>query len=230
MPSRWEQVAIGEPAAQTETFVNYVKGASDSIFHKQAFSEKYKAPPYPNRVYDYYRIDRVVEVGTRIADKKKLNTTLNMALRELGGTKQVNIVPVFVRASPDYARFIEQSWMGGKKNDVVIVTGLGPDSRTIEWVYVFSWSSASIVNVSLRNALTELGTYDVDTYVPTVVTQVQKHYKRKPMAEYEYLKAELSPSTEVTVLAIIVSIVLQCLTFFGFMSAQSRVRPGRFFH
>lgn len=58
MPSRWQQVQIGEPTAIEHAFVNYIKAVPDSLFNKSSASSPQfddLIPEYP-RTYDYRRV------------------------------------------------------------------------------------------------------------------------------------------------------------------------------
>lgn len=192
-PKRWSIVQINEPVSRTSTYTNYIRAAPESLFG-HVFSERtqYVIPTYPT-VHDYYRINRVVQVGTTITNPAELNQMLNDRLRDLGPSKQVNVIPVFTKYDYNYSRVLEAKWLGGKKNDVVVVTGLARDSNTIEWVYVFSWSKNSMVNVALRDNIKRLDKLDNLRYSSAVADAISKHYIRRPMKEFEYLQYEYDP-------------------------------------
>ncbi len=207
-PPRWTAVKIGEPAHDTREYTNYIKGAPESLFnHALLVQNKYVIPQYPSNIYDYYRINRVVEVGVVLKHKVQLNEQLNLLLRDLGPRKQVNIVPVFTSYDSNFARVLEAKWLGGKKNDVVVVVGLNKD-QSFSWVYVFSWSKQSIVNYQIQNAITDMGSMDVNQFVNVVGTSIDKSFVRKSMKEFEYLKNDISPPTWCVILALL-------LAFFG---------------
>lgn len=226
-PPRWTSTVIGEPAHSTQMYTNYIKGAPESLFNKALLMQnKYPIPAYPDNVTDYYRINRVVEVGVVVKEKVKLNQELNMILRTLGPSKQVNIVPVFTSYDANFARALEAAWLGGKKNDVVIVVGLSPDQK-INWTYVFSWSKQSFVNYAIKDGIVDMGTLDVTKYVEVVNTNITKSFTRKSMKEFEYLQNDMSPPTWCIVLAMV-------LAFFGsliagyYLSKPTGGRYGRY--
>lgn len=220
-PPRWSSVQINEPVSDTRWYTNYIKGAPESLFNKTLLVQnKYPIPAYPNKIYDYWHINRVVLDKVYLGDVVKLNNNLNLALRQLGPQKQVNIVPVFTSRDQDFARALEAAWLGGKKNDIVIVTGLDKDNETIKWVYVFSWAKMSIVNVEIRDAVMALDKLDVDAYTNVVSQYVAKSFVRRPMQEFEYLKEDIDPPVWCVALAAF-------LGFFGSLGAGWYFgRPG----
>lgn len=213
-PPRWSQVIIGEDAHDTRTYVNYIKGAPESLFNKLLLvQDKYPIPNYPSSIYDYYRINRVVEVAVHLdpAVKAELNSRLNLMLRDLGPQKEVNVVPVFTSYDANFARALEAAWLGGKKNDIVVVVGLNKD-QTINWTYVFSWSKKSIVNYEIKNSLEELDNLDPISYTAIVEKGIKTSFVRRSMNEFEYLKDSIVPPTWCLVTALM-------LAFFGALGA-----------
>ncbi len=120
-PPRWSAVRIGEPVALERSFDNYVLAAPDSIFHRVA--GKRKMPSYPEG-FDYSRANRLITDGVTVPDADAWNTHLSDMLARLGPVKQANVVVVITRdSSPNYAEELRNQWLGGKKNDTVVVIG-----------------------------------------------------------------------------------------------------------
>lgn len=189
-PPRWTAVKIGEPASVSSLYTNYIKGAPESLFHlRETLMNKYPHVSYPE-IHDYYRVNRIINDGVYpAADAKRLNDLLNDSLRELGSAKQVNVVVAFTKNSnPEFAEAMRQDWLGGKKNDVVLV--VGGSGATPEWVRVFSWSKNDIFNVVLRDSITSK---DPQQIHDSIVKTVKESFVRRSMSEYEYLKDDISP-------------------------------------
>lgn len=210
-PKRWSQVKIGEPASRPHTYLNYVLGAKNSLFSDNELkpSTTYTSPGYPS-VYDYYRIDRVINAGVAGLDPKTLatwNAELNDTLRTMGPSNQVNLNIVVTNAARDYGPFLERAWLGGKKNDVTVVIG-SKSWPTVDWVYVFTFAKSSgneLLAVELRQALLQpLALADTNVATQTITKAVQLRFKRKPMQNFEYLADEVVPG----VVAILLSITL----------------------
>lgn len=196
-PPRWTIVKNGQPVAMPHGYTNYVKGAPDSLFQIIA-DYKGKLPEYPG-FYDYQYQDRVVGAPQEDA---RWNRNMAEMLKTIGPERQANVVLVITDQPPRFADALRSKWIGGKKNDVVIVVGTAtyPDIR---WVRVFSWAKYDIINVSLRNALLDSRRLDPLQTILIVRDKVRQLYVRRPMADFEYLKDDVHPSGWVMVLALI---------------------------
>lgn len=202
-PDRWTKVNIGEPASSRERITNYVLASSDSLFNKKAFQTdgiKYgkMLPAYQDDTYDYYKYDHVLNVGVTGLDMIKYNAGIAEMLRDVGPSKQVNVLMVFAPTSDqEYKNALERHWIGGKKNDVVIVVGV-TNYPKIDFVDAFSFGKSSgneLLMVDLRNNIQEIGDVSrVGDIVNIVGADVSKEFKRESMKKFSYLKADYFPS------------------------------------
>lgn len=211
-PPRWSAVRAGDPVALEKDYMNWVKGASHSLFHeREALAAAYAGslPDYP-RVYDYHHADRVLSVGLALPDLGDWNRALADRLRKLGPQKQANVVVVITSANKGYVEALRAHWNGAKKNDVVVVIGARPSAdggrMEISWADAFSWSKTDLVNIELRDHVGSLGLLDRDTVLETIDRTIQDTFERRPMADFEYLKAEIEPPAWVIVLTILAAI------------------------
>lgn len=205
-PPRFSKVTIGEPASLENTYVNYVKAVPESIFNASEFSNNdYVFPRYPS-VYDYYRINHVVNAGANVPSEtiSKWNKELKKVLESLGSMKQVNVVLVLTDKDPSYADNLEYEWLKGKKNDVVVVLGIHDDH--VEWAKSFGWSKTTRVFYELDDALS--GMRIDDDIVGLTAEKIQEFYVRQPFDEYQYLIDEVSPPIWALVLMFIVNVVI----------------------
>lgn len=200
---------VGEPASREHSYTNYVRANAESLFHEgAALAEKYKdqIPAYP-RVHDYYRIDRVQAIGVDIPDLKQWNENLSIIMQDLGPKKQANVNLIFVNnPDPMYMKALKSAWQGFKKNDIVITVGVTQYPK-IDWVDVDSWSKADMINVALRDDLLALNHIRQDAVLNLISDNVQDHYIRRPMAEFEYLEDEIEPPMWAMIMALIVMFV-----------------------
>jgi len=209
-PPRWTAVAIGEPVTITHGYTNYIKGASDTLFRHQGLEEKFKdaLPGYPQHVYDYYRLDRLVTVGMSVPDGAQWNKDLSELNADLGHAKQVNAVVVLVKNQPDdYFYALEQHWIGGKKNDVVLVIDTD-DSGKIQWTNTMAWTDNKIFQVALRDSITEIGTIDRVKIITAFKTNIAANFIRKPMKDFEYLSSTIKPTTGQWIFAMVFGLLM----------------------
>lgn len=197
-PPRFTRAAPGDPVAKSQLYLNYIKAAPDSLFNHLEMSDAMKdyagkVPAYPSNVYDYHYVDRVIAQGLPQVDLAQWNLDLANMLRELGPAKQVNTVFVLTaEKSPRYADAIAGSWLGGKKNDVVVVIG-SPQFPQIAWVRVLSWTPNELFKVQLRDALLDLKTIDRTQVLSVWSQMVAKSYQRRNMQDFAYLEDAIEP-------------------------------------
>lgn len=212
-PPRWTDVIVGESASSTNSYTNYIKAAPDSLFGSiKSMSSEFDdiIPVYP-AVYDYYRINRVLNVsGVSSEYSTRLNTLLSTELELLGPAKEVNIIVVFTDVpNSSYKYALERSWMGGKKNDVIVVIGT-VTPPAIDWVETITLglnSGNEMLGVVLHDEIMKLELDDPSKLAYSITQNVGEHFSRKPMKDFEYLKDDIQPATWVLVLAMILSLL-----------------------
>jgi hypothetical protein len=195
-PPRFRATVIGEPTSLTHSYENYVKDSPGTLFRHQGLKEKYAAsiPTYPQNVFDYYRLNRLVTVGFSVPDAAAWNSALSDLNADLGRSKQANIIVVIVKDTPDdwyYA--LEESWIGGKKNDVILVVSVDADMKP-QWATVMCWTTNELFKVKLRDDVMNDPTLTRDAVIADLRTNVSQYFVRKPMSDFEYLSSSITPS------------------------------------
>ena len=206
-PPAYSNCAIGQPAALEHSYVNYVQAVPQSLFADKASANDFpeKIPEYP-RVHNFYQVDHVINVDTEISPGQLtiLDNGLDNILRALGPSKQANIILILTEIDdPTYRYAVEQSWLGGKKNDIIIFIGL--DGNKITWVDVMTWalnSGNELFHVTLRDKISKQKHLDFIGLVPVIGTTVTELYDRPLMKDYEHLKEEITPPDWVIYLAV----------------------------
>jgi hypothetical protein len=207
-PPRWTAVVIGEPYAEKYSYINYIKAAPESLLHYSKGKILYDniIPDYPDNVYDYYKINRVVQIGTSIPNVAQYNEKISDVLKSLGPTKEANIVLVFTNKAKSIAPSIRNKWIGGKKNDVIIVIGT-KDNKTIDWVESYAWSIKPAITNHLRDDIMAVNDIEnIDAMFSTITRDISVYYQRKPMKDFEYLKNEIEPPLWVIILTVLLSL------------------------
>jgi hypothetical protein len=208
-PGRWTDIRIGEPTAVEHSYENYIKGNPDSVIRRQGVAERFgkTLPAYP-KVYDYYRANRFIAVGVSVPELRALNARLSEINARLGAKKKLNIVVVVVRqADQSYLEGLREHWIGGKKNDLVVVIG-APDFPAIAWAGVISWTKSEDLKVDLRNRLLDLKDFDGGKVLDIVEEEAAAKFVHRSMSDFEYLKATVEPSSGVTWFLFILGLVL----------------------
>jgi len=198
-PPRWTAIRVGEPSSSYHSYDNYIKAAPDSLFREQGLVERFQKdlPSYPGKVYDHYRIDRVVLVGVVLSDLRAWNEELSEVNARLNPDKQANVVLVLVKDKPhEYFMALRQHYLGGKKNDVIVVVSVN-DSINIQWADAMSLTDHKELMVKLRDNIVDLKAIDSSNpgqVLGVVENNVRQYYVRKSMEDFKYLAANITPS------------------------------------
>ena len=230
-PPRWTSVKVGDPVAETHSYENFIKAAPGTLFRHQGLLAKYegKIPEYPLNVFDYYNLNRVVLVnGANLPDLLAWNAGLARLNGELGKAKQVNVVLVVVKdLGGEFSQALGQAWLGGKKNDVIVVIGT-PDNQTVTWSYVMSWTDRQILKVKLRDAVLDVGKLDKDAILASTKYLIEQHYVRKEMKDFVYLKGSITPTVTQFVVSLIFGVLVAAgLSYFFYHNDLFETRKRR---
>lgn len=220
-PPRWTKVQIGEPVALEQTYVNQIKGVKDSIFHyDSSLIKQYEKdiPEYP-RVRDYYRFNRIINLTS--VDTSKWNDYINSRLKTLGKEKQVNIIVVLTDKDYGFYDALKYQWLGGKKNDVVMVIGV--DNNKVKW-----FGSTSLAdgykNQSLHATL-RMNSHDREIdegFIGEQIDIIAKEFVRTPMEEFDYLTSESEPPGWVMLLAVLLGVAGSIGVSYGIQKFSDR--------
>ena len=191
-PPRWTVIKANDPVAETHSFTNYIKAARNNVLNRQSTKISYAIPKYPEEVYDYYFIDRALSVDNAMPNLKLWSSEISKALIDLGTSKQVNLVLVFTKNPQEYAEQLNAAWLGGKKNDVIVVIGT-QNAIKADWVEVLSWTKREDFKVQLRDAIMAVELAPVST-LQIVAATINHSFERRHMKEFEYLKYDIEPS------------------------------------
>lgn len=190
-PPRFTSVQPSDPVSVKHHFTNYLKGAKNNVLNRQGTKITYPMPPYPGSIYDYYNIDRAISVDNAVPNLQLWSKAISRSLIDLGNAKQVNLVLVFTKQPEDYADQLNASWLGGKKNDVIVV--IGTQGTKIDWVSVVSWTKREDFKVQVRDKLTG-APLDPASVVKVITDEISANFERRHMKEFEYLKYDIEPN------------------------------------
>lgn len=210
-PPRFSRVEVGEPFATTRSFTNYIKAAPDTLFVEAAsMKDKYvgKLPNYPE-IYDYYRINRVINLGNVGVKASDLNIMLNEQMRKWGPAKQGNVISVFVDETyqEDFYHALQSHWLGGKKNDIVVITQVDSTGK-IGWNRVFSRADTATFDKSVEFDIMAMKQFDNAKYVDVLNQNIGERFHRLDFEQFKYLMEELKPSTTALIIGVIFALII----------------------
>ena len=198
-PPRYSSTNIGDPVSKTSSYDNYIKGSKNTLFKSDYVLSKEELkslPKYPDSIYDYWKINRVLDLTGKIpADQlREFNEKLSNFLRDQPSQKEHNVVVIYLDKPLSYVNLVVSKWFGGKKNDILIFIGL-LDNK-IEYVKIQSWSKTSSFDVSLRDGiLSSQSALDFDNVIKSLEDSIKEFYFLRNFEEFEYLKFQIIPGT-----------------------------------
>lgn len=220
-PPRWTSVQVGEPVSWLHSYENYVKAAPGTLFKRDVRDDEKKFPLPPRRpnVYDYWHADQLVQVGVALPDVNQWNRDIETINGQVGPGKQANVVVVVVQDQPhEYFEALQGKWIGGKKNDVVVVVGVDMELN-IRWADVMAWSYNDMIRVALRDEIVAIGKLDRSQVLMAVRSNVLQHFDRKHMKDFKYLTASFAPTGTQYLVSILIGTLLSIgLGVFFFMN------------
>lgn len=196
MPPRWGAAFIGEPYSSSHYYTNYILANPDSVLlGGKGDVKKWVAllPTYPN-LYDYYRTVHYINLGVPGQDAATWEWLLDEINGDLGPSKQVQVLLLLVPTDDaSYMLALKDHWLGGKKNDAIIVIG-SKNGHTIGFVDVLSWTPNAKYKVLLKDAI-YAETLDKRDHIATAILQLtQMYFVRMHMKDYQYLMKSFQPS------------------------------------
>lgn len=221
MPPRWGSAFVGEPWSSEHSYENYIKANPDSVLTGgKGDVEKWKAliPAYPG-IYDYYKANHFINMGpVPDVDYGTWNWLVNEDNKTLGPAKQVNLLVLLVKTSdPSYVQAFKTAWLGGKKNDAVVIIG-SEDGHKIAFAEVVSWAVRANYRDNLRDDIMEIGTLDRrDDIMKAVYSETQTKFVRMHMKDMQYLMRSFQPSGTAMWVTFILATLLSCGISFGFL-------------
>jgi len=172
-----------EPVTTTKRFENRIK-AAPSVFSFIKVPTNIVVFPYPKNG-DPFVSDRLLGVAKGQISQLKFDQ-LNS---ELGPRKLVNLVIVGYRDTDSMqAEYQKAAWVGGKKNDLLLLYSL--DSRTgkTQWSRVFGWTESELCKRNLEMIL--LNNPINDDILELIRAEVTQNYTLKDWSKFDYLTIE----------------------------------------
>lgn len=217
-PPRYTSTLIGEPTVTPESYTNYIKASPDSLFLSTGQVDEKKlatVPEYPSAIYDYWHLQRLVRVGVGLpnAEVYTWNSQLEALNGRIGSKKQVNAIVVLAQNKPpEWFYSLRQKWLGGKKNDVVLVIGVDSEMKPL-WANTMSWENNQLFQVKLIDAVSHQSIVDSQTTLNNLEQNILQFHQRKPMADFKYLEASITP----TLTGWIVTMLIEALVLAGLL-------------
>lgn len=115
---------------------------------------------------------------------KLANEKLRRHNTKLGAKKQVRMWVICTDSTdPMFGQDQEAYWVGGNKNEVVLVKGQG-------WVHVFSWTDHKEPLIETRDFVVAMDAFDPVAAVDFMAQKIDLEFQRKHFEDFSYLTVE----------------------------------------
>lgn len=196
-PQIYKNVVIGEPAAVTKPYVNYVKAIPESLFNNSSFkhhSYDKLIPEYPDNLHGKYKIKRVVKIGDVAINTNGWDEKLSVALKDWGFKRNANVVIVLTNEASDFATALSNKWINGRQNDIVVVFGLEKGTEKINWVKTFGWTNNEKFKLEIADELLKIkGDVKIEDVLEVLNNKMQIFIERNLEEDFDYLKDMVQP-------------------------------------
>lgn len=181
------------PATSTQNVINWVKGSRGTVYRAKG-ADTYQVLPYPGLVDTPHgpKQPRVLSSGVPIEKDwiKTVEWDMDVLADRVGSSKEANPLLYFTNQDQGFVEALKDRWIGGKKNDVIVVVGV-KEWPKVDWVDVVAWSKNASFSVETQDALTMVDLSDREHLMRTLTSLIQTKFERNPMSSFEYLKFEI---------------------------------------
>lgn len=166
----------------------------------------YKLFDYPIvKRYEFY-YDPILGWNDVIAENK-----LQSYNAILGSSKKIHMLICVFENQPMKAGLLqEQYWKGGNKNEVILCLGISRGTSegdatkelTVQWARTISWTEVNNFKTNLNNKI-QGKKFEINSITDTLISDVQKYYKKKSFKDFNYINVEPTTNTIITTFFIV---------------------------
>ena len=178
-----------EPVNTEHTYENRVQ-ASRSVFNYERISDDTAQAEglfaYPKlQVFNYPSV-----LGNCGPDTKQADRLLSVQNALLGAKKELRMWLLCAPTTdPTFGQRQEAYWVGGNKNEVVVVVGLN-EQKEVSWVHPFSWTKEREPLVEIRDSIPRGEPLNPVRLASFMASQLEAKFTRRQFAEFDYLSVE----------------------------------------
>lgn len=212
-PPRFTVVEINEPVAVKDSYQNHLLLADQSLINPALLELPDEVvrnlPEYPNRVYDYWRLNRFITLNS-LQDHNAWNAKLSEMNSRLGHSKQANVILIVTTERQQVRDEVYRHWNGGKKNDIIVFFGIDKDTSTVEWTDAIMFLNNTGNEFLAAGLRTFNGTtLSLDIFEP-LEAMIKKRFNREPMESIDFVKENYQLPLHYWIIAYVIAFTL-CL-------------------
>lgn len=178
-----------EPVNTSHIYENRIQ-ASRSVFNYPRISDE---EAKTSKLFAYPQIE-LFGYPSILGDCGPRTSAANESLRYhnamLGKKKELRMWLLCFRGEPlQTAHQQEAYWVGGNKNEFVLVVGL-VDEYDIQWAHPFSWTKREDVKIAIRDLALSQIPFDPVRTVEKMSWELEHGFERRHFEEFSYLTVE----------------------------------------
>jgi hypothetical protein len=171
-------------------------------------------------LYDYPEVNSNIQPNVlgqnkvpwlTFGEKERLKCLMDYTNGQLGPKKHARVYLLFFVDKPAIAANMQEAyWDGGNDNELVVCIGLSKRTRDIQWVRPFSWSPNRRIIPDVREEISNLQTFKVDSVSSAIYNNVDRSFERKDFKEFSYVTVD--PPTWAIRTTFIVTLIITIAT------------------
>lgn len=210
------------PLTTTHTYENRVK-ASTSVFNFM------KVDSLARVTYGLYDHPRVTD---KFLDQPILGINSAWASHKLralnainGSSRQLRMMIVVFEDKPYEAGLMQEAyWVGGNKNEFILVIGKKGDQ--IKWTKVISWTEEIGLKMKVEREVKAMSKFNLVGIVDYMGSNVPMAWKRKSFKDFNYLKVEIPIGTVIWMAVINLVLTIGLMVFFILNGVESHLHES----
>jgi len=194
---QWDKKPLTSESTTTEnSYENRVQAAHTAF----DFPEITEADKKRYKLFDYPPVNSFVQktvlgidsIGwLKGREKERMIQWSKYLNGHLGPKKHARVYILLFKDMPSLASNMQEAyWSGGNDNELIVCIGLSSKDRKISWVKPFTWSPNRKIIPDVREDIMKTRFFNPDIIAKSILTNVEKEYKRKDFSEFSYLTIE----------------------------------------
>jgi hypothetical protein len=227
-PHSFTTATVGAACSRERSYQNYIKASPDSLFNASEFrntSFDASIPAYPS-IHGYYKFVHAVTADGAISKsvEQAWSHEVSDRLKKTNPNTHPNIIFVFTKDyDRNYRYALERKWLGGKKNDLIVVIGTAnyPNANWSDVITLGGTSGNELTSVKINQAVHSTQLNPLVT-VQNVFDVVAENFDMKPIEDFKYLQDEQEITFWQSILIVLASIVISIIV--SILFARNTIR------
>lgn len=186
------------PAAYKKDYLNFITASKNTVLVSDVDETKYEQqlsddPVIEDSNFGSIEIDRVTTTGMQFneAFAQAIDDQISKWLAKVAVEKDVNVMFYFTDQDINFWFALHEIRKGGRFNEVLVVVGLDPTTREINWCKTMAWDNNQLCNI-IDNGVVELKVLDNPNGICEVVmSAVDSSWITPNMDKYRYLASDI---------------------------------------